>query len=39
MAKTHHCLVPYAELPLEQRVKDNLYGAVVRTLAGLGGAS
>jgi hypothetical protein len=34
-AKTHPCLVPYAALPVEQRVKDNLYGAVVRALATL----
>ena len=27
--KEHPCCVPYAELPLEQRVKDYLFGAVV----------
>lgn len=32
-AKTHPCLVPYAELPPEQRVKDALYIAVVRAAA------
>lgn len=31
-AKTHPCLVPYSDLPLEQRVKDYLFGAVVRSL-------
>lgn len=31
-AKTHPCFVPYAELPLEQRTKDYLFGAVVRAL-------
>jgi hypothetical protein len=32
-AKTHPCFVPYAELPAEQRVKDYLFGAVVRARA------
>jgi len=30
--KQHPCMVPYNELPLEQRVKDSLFVAVVRTL-------
>lgn len=30
--KTHPCLVPYEQLPLEQRVKDYLFQAVVRAL-------
>jgi hypothetical protein len=30
--KRHPCLVPYAELPLEQRVKDYLFRAVVRSV-------
>jgi hypothetical protein len=30
-AKTHPCLVPYSELPPEQRVKDDLFYAVVTT--------
>lgn len=30
--KEHPCLVPYGELPLEQRVKDYLFGAVVNAL-------
>lgn len=34
-AKTHPCLVPYAELPLEQRVKDDLFKAIVRALGGM----
>lgn len=32
-AKTHPCLVPYAELPPEQRAKDSLYQAVVKGMA------
>lgn len=32
-AKTHPCFVPYNELPLAQRTKDYLFGAVVRSLA------
>lgn len=35
-AKTHPCLVPYAELPKEQQIKDALYGAVVRAVAEIG---
>lgn len=31
-AKTHPCLVPYADLPQEQRDKDRLFHAIVRTL-------
>ena len=33
-AKTHPCLVPYADLPEEQRRKDGLYIAVVQGMAG-----
>ncbi|MFE3409457.1 RyR domain-containing protein [Streptomyces mirabilis] len=32
-AKTHPCLVPYAELPEDQRRKDALFHAVVHALA------
>jgi hypothetical protein len=32
-AKTHPCLVPYADLPPEQRAKDALYIAVVRGMS------
>jgi hypothetical protein len=32
-AKTHPCMVPYNELPEEQRVKDSLFVAIVHTLA------
>lgn len=32
-AKTHPDLVPYDELPLDQQVKDSLFGAIVRALA------
>ena len=30
--KQHPCMVPYDQLPAEQRVKDHLFIAVVRTL-------
>lgn len=33
-AKTHPCLVPYNELPPEQRMKDHLFRAVVQALTG-----
>lgn len=32
-AKTHPCMVPYAELPAEQQRKDHLYSAVVQAAA------
>lgn len=32
-AKEHPCLVPFEQLPLEQRVKDYLFRGVVRALA------
>lgn len=31
-AKTHPCMVPYDDLPVEQRRKDALFLAVARTL-------
>lgn len=31
--KTHPCLVPYDELPQEQRAKDALFVAIVQALA------
>jgi hypothetical protein len=31
--KTHPCLVPYAELPEQQRYKDALFHTIVRSLA------
>lgn len=31
--KTHPCCMPYSELPTEQRAKDYLFSAVVRSLA------
>ena len=34
-AKTHPCVVPYADLPAEQRAKDDLFVAVVNALRGL----
>ncbi len=30
--KTHPCMVPYDELPASQRVKDDIFGAVVRAM-------
>ena len=33
-AKTHPCMVPYEQLPADQRVKDELFGSIVRVLAG-----
>lgn len=32
-AKTHPCLVPYDELPPEQRAKDHLFKGIVNALA------
>jgi hypothetical protein len=29
-AKTHPCLVPFSELPVEQQAKDHIFGAIVR---------
>jgi len=34
--KEHPCIVPYAQLPQEQQVKDHLFAAVVRALAVVG---
>lgn len=31
--KTHPCMVPYDELPPEQRAKDRLFGAIVKALS------
>jgi hypothetical protein len=31
--KLHPCMLPYESLPIEQRVKDHLFRAVVRSLA------
>lgn len=31
-AKTHPCLVPYGDLPADQRVKDHIFTAIVRTI-------
>lgn len=35
IAKTHHCLVPFAELPPEQQAKDHLFFAIATTLLGV----
>lgn len=32
VAKTHHCLVPYDELPANQRAKDALFRGIVKAL-------
>jgi hypothetical protein len=29
--RTHPCMVPYEELPVEQRIKDSLFKAIVDT--------
>lgn len=34
VARTHPCMVPYVELPLEQQLKDHLFGAIVGAIAG-----
>ena len=34
-AKTHPCLVPFAELPEGQQLKDALLVAIIQTLAPL----
>lgn len=31
-AKTHHCLVPFDELPPEQQAKDRLFRAIVHAM-------
>lgn len=31
--KTHPCMVPFSDLPYEQRAKDALFRAIVRALA------
>lgn len=33
-AKTHPCMVPYADLPADQRLKDVLFKDIVNTLGG-----
>lgn len=33
--REHPCFVPYAELPESQRLKDDLFGAVVRAVLGM----
>lgn len=30
--KTHHCMVPYDELPAEQQLKDAIYHAIVHAV-------
>jgi len=35
VAKKHPCMVEYDQLPLAQRVKDTLFGAVVRSALGI----
>ncbi len=32
-AKTHHCLVPYEQLPPNQQAKDALFKGIVKALA------
>lgn len=33
-AKTHPCMVPYSELPREQRLKDYIFVAIVHAIGG-----
>lgn len=33
--KTHPCMVPYKDLPEEQRVKDSIFGAVIAAVYNL----
>lgn len=33
--KEHPCFVPYSELPAEQRLKDEMFGIVVRAVLGI----
>jgi hypothetical protein len=33
--KTHPCMVPYADLPEKERLKDKLFGAVVKAMLSL----
>lgn len=33
VAKTHHCIVPFDQLPVEQQRKDALFRAIVHALA------
>lgn len=32
--KTHPCFLPYEELPPEQKLKDHLFSAIIKTFAG-----
>lgn len=32
-ARTHPCIVPYADLPEEQKAKDHLFTAIVKALS------
>lgn len=32
-AKTHHCLVPFDQLPIEQQKKDKLFSTIVDALS------
>lgn len=34
VAKTHPCLVPYEQLPAEQKAKDAVFSAIVSALGG-----
>jgi hypothetical protein len=33
--KTHPCMVPFSELPVQHQVKDTIFGAVVRAALGI----
>lgn len=34
LSKTHPCLVPYEQLPADQRAKDHVFGAIVDAMLG-----
>jgi hypothetical protein len=34
--KTHPCLIPYAELPIEQKIKASLFNSIVMCLENIG---
>ncbi len=35
--KQHPCCVPYADLPVEQKAKDYIFGAIVRSIRAIDG--
>lgn len=37
VARTHPCMMPYEDLPKEQKLKDHLFAAIVGTIAAIAG--